>query len=188
MCSSLLGAQCFEAAFWCQPKSKHINSAGHLFKILTTKITVKLVHNFQETPPKSHPSTRFCRLLMRQDGALFYSTVSNSDIDNLVLLPGKVNRAIAGEVIDLAYPFELQYDVVFSMETNMLTKVLRIEDNTIVIPGLEKYRGKMVEITVREKKENKKQDLTAFFALCGKISIDSAEVEKLREDNMGSRF
>ncbi len=40
---------------------------------------------------------------------------SDSDIDVLVLLPGIVNHALAGEVIDLAYPFELEYDVVFGI-------------------------------------------------------------------------
>lgn len=65
----------------------------------------------------------------------------------------------------------------------MLTKTLRIEDSIISIPELKKYKGKMVEITVREKEENKKKKLKKFFSLCGKVSLDSTEIEKLREES-----
>ena len=63
----------------------------------------------------------------------------------------------------------------------MLTKTLRIEDNFIALPELEKYKGKLVEIIVREKRESKKQPLCKFFSLCGKVSLDSSEVDKLRK-------
>jgi len=46
---------------------------------------------------------------------------------------------------------------------------------------LEKYKGKLVEIIVREKKESKKKKLNKFFSLCGKVSLDSSEIDKLRE-------
>lgn len=65
----------------------------------------------------------------------------------------------------------------------MLTKTMKIEDNIIFIPELEKYKGKVVEITVREKEENKKKKLSKFFSLCGKVSIDGSEIEKLREES-----
>lgn len=63
----------------------------------------------------------------------------------------------------------------------MLTKTLRIEDSIISMPELVKFRGKIVEIVVKEKKETKKKKLNKFFSLCGKVSLDSAEVETLRE-------
>ena len=63
----------------------------------------------------------------------------------------------------------------------MLTKTLTVKDNFIVIPELEKYKGKLVEIIVREKKESKKKQLNKFFALCGKVALDSSEIDKLRE-------
>jgi hypothetical protein len=65
----------------------------------------------------------------------------------------------------------------------MLTKTLRVEDNFIVMPELEKYKGKIVEIIVREKKETRKKKLNKFFSLCGKISLDSTEIDKLREES-----
>ncbi len=39
----------------------------------------------------------------------------DSDIDILVLIPGKVNRKLEEEVIDLSYDVELKYDVVFGV-------------------------------------------------------------------------
>jgi predicted nucleotidyltransferase len=38
-----------------------------------------------------------------------------SDIDILVLLPGKVDTSLEEEVFDLAYDVELEYDVVFGI-------------------------------------------------------------------------
>ncbi len=64
----------------------------------------------------------------------------------------------------------------------MLTKTLRIESNFIEIPELERYKGKTVELTIKEK-EKKKQELKKFFSLCGKISLDGEEIEKLRENS-----
>ena len=63
----------------------------------------------------------------------------------------------------------------------MLTKTLRVNDNFIALPELEKYKGKLVEIIIREKKENKKKKLKKFFSLCRKVSLDSSEIDKLRE-------
>lgn len=63
----------------------------------------------------------------------------------------------------------------------MLTKTIRIKDNTIYIPELENYRGKMVEITVKEKVEKKERNLKKFLSLCGEISIKGAEIDRLRE-------
>ena len=63
----------------------------------------------------------------------------------------------------------------------MLTKTLRVEDNFITMPELEKYKGKLVEIVVREKKESKKKKLNKFFSLCGKVYLDSSEIDKLRD-------
>ncbi|MCP5102685.1 MAG: hypothetical protein GY950_04865 [bacterium] len=65
----------------------------------------------------------------------------------------------------------------------MLTKTLRVEDNFIAMPELQKYKGKLVEIIVREKKESRQKKLNKFFALCGKISLDSTEIDKLREES-----
>jgi hypothetical protein len=69
------------------------------------------------------------------------------------------------------------------MEIDMLplTKTLKIENSTIEIPELEEYKGKVVELTIKEKKQEEKQDLSKFFALCGKIDIDYEDIEKLRE-------
>jgi hypothetical protein len=69
------------------------------------------------------------------------------------------------------------------MEHKMLMKTLRIEDSIISMPELGKYKGKLVEIVVREKMKSKKQKLNKFFSLCGKVSLDSTEVEKLREES-----
>ncbi|MDQ1352995.1 MAG: hypothetical protein QG657_3301 [Acidobacteriota bacterium] len=65
----------------------------------------------------------------------------------------------------------------------MLMKTLRIEDSIISMPELGKYKGKIVEIVVREKRKSKKKKLNKFFSLCGKVSLDSTEVEKLREES-----
>lgn len=65
----------------------------------------------------------------------------------------------------------------------MLTKTLRIEDCIISLPELSKYKGKIVEIVIREIKKSKKKKLTKFFSLCGKVELDKTEVEKLREES-----
>lgn len=39
----------------------------------------------------------------------------DSDIDILVLVPGKVDTGLKEEIIDLAYDVELEYDVVFGI-------------------------------------------------------------------------
>jgi len=63
----------------------------------------------------------------------------------------------------------------------MLTKTLKVENTVITFPELEKYNGKIVEIIVREKKETKPKKMKKFYSLCGKISLDNTEIEKLRE-------
>lgn len=73
--------------------------------------------------------------------------------------------------------------ILVTVVTKMLTKTLKVEDNFIVMPELEKYKGKIVEIIVREKKETRKKKLNKFFSLCGKISLDSTEIDKLREES-----
>ena len=70
--------------------------------------------------------------------------------------------------------------ILVNVVTKVLTKTLRVEGNFIRLPELEKYKGKLVEIIVREKKETRKK-LNKFFSLCGKVSLDSSEVDKLRE-------
>jgi hypothetical protein len=69
------------------------------------------------------------------------------------------------------------------VELKMLTKTLRIEDSIISMPELVKFKGKIVEIVVKEKKETKKKKLNKFFSLCGKVSLDKTEVETLRENS-----
>jgi len=68
-------------------------------------------------------------------------------------------------------------------ENKMLTKTMKIENSVISIPELEIYKGKTVEITVKEKEENKEKKLEKFFSLCGEISIDSTEIERLRKES-----
>ena len=41
--------------------------------------------------------------------------VPESDIDILVLVPGKTNRAIEEKIIEMVYEVELQYNVVFGV-------------------------------------------------------------------------
>jgi hypothetical protein len=68
----------------------------------------------------------------------------------------------------------------------MLTRTLKVTDRFIEIPGLEKYRGKMVEVTVKEKYrvKDKKRKLKKFFALCGKVDLDQGELTNLREQSL----
>lgn len=73
--------------------------------------------------------------------------------------------------------------IVIIVEHKMLTKTLRIEDSILSMPELGKFKGKIVEIVVKEKKETKKKKLNKFFSLCGKVSLDSTEVEKLRDES-----
>ena len=71
--------------------------------------------------------------------------------------------------------------ILITVVSKMLTKTLRVENSFIALPELEKYKGKLVEIIVREKKESKKKKLDKFFSLCGKVSLDGSEIDKLRE-------
>ncbi len=67
----------------------------------------------------------------------------------------------------------------------MLSRTLKVKDKCIEIPGLEQFKGKFVEITVREKKDiDKKKKLKKFFALCGKLELDQDEVDNLRNQSM----
>jgi hypothetical protein len=71
--------------------------------------------------------------------------------------------------------------ILATVVTKMLTKTLRVEDNFIALPELEKYKGKLVEIIIKEKKESKNKKLNKFFSLCGNVSLDSSEIDRLRE-------
>ncbi len=67
----------------------------------------------------------------------------------------------------------------------MITAVLKIKDNTVAIPGLEKYKGKLVEVIVREKRETgARKRMDTFFSLCGKVAIDDDAIERLREESL----
>jgi len=67
----------------------------------------------------------------------------------------------------------------------MLTKTLKVTDRFIEIPGLERYRGKLVEITVKEKKKvHQKKKYKKFFSLCGKINLDEDKINSLRKQSM----
>jgi hypothetical protein len=41
----------------------------------------------------------------------------------------------------------------------MLRKILKVGDNCIEVPGLEQFKGKIVEIIVREKKDIDKKNV-----------------------------
>jgi hypothetical protein len=67
----------------------------------------------------------------------------------------------------------------------MLTKTLKVTDRFIEIPGLERYKGKLVEITVKEKKKaHRKKKYKKFFSLCGKINLDEDKINSLRKQSM----
>ncbi len=67
----------------------------------------------------------------------------------------------------------------------MLTQTLRVTDRFIEIPGLEQYKGKLVEVTVKElKKLTPNKKYKTFFSLCGKINIDQEKINSLREQSM----
>ncbi len=67
----------------------------------------------------------------------------------------------------------------------MLTRTLRVTGRIIEIPGLEKYRGKLVEVTVKEKRaKRQKNKYKKFYSLCGKIDIDEDKIKELREQSM----
>ncbi len=69
------------------------------------------------------------------------------------------------------------------MENKMYTKTVKIEDSVLCIPGLEKFKGKIVEIIIKEtgSQKKRKKELKKFLSLRGKVSLDSGEVEKLRD-------
>ena len=67
----------------------------------------------------------------------------------------------------------------------MLTKTLKVTDRLIKIPGIEKYIGKLVEITVKEKKNaTQEKKYKKFFSLCGKIYLDEENIDNLRKQSM----
>jgi len=67
----------------------------------------------------------------------------------------------------------------------MLTKTLKVTDRLIEIPGIERYIGKLVEITVKEKKKNTRgKKYKKFFSLCGKINLDEENINNLRNQSM----
>jgi len=67
----------------------------------------------------------------------------------------------------------------------MLTQTLKVTDRFIEIPGLERYKGKLVEITVKELKQlNHTQKYKKFFSLCGKVYLDEEKINDLRKQSM----
>jgi hypothetical protein len=67
----------------------------------------------------------------------------------------------------------------------MLTRTLKVTDRFIEIPGLERYKGKLVEITVKEKKKiNHTRKYKNFFSLCGRINLDEEKINNLRKQSM----
>jgi len=67
----------------------------------------------------------------------------------------------------------------------MLTQTLKVTDRFIEIPGLERYKGKLVEITVKELKQlNHTQKYKKFFSLCGKVNLDEEKINDLRKQSM----
>jgi hypothetical protein len=64
----------------------------------------------------------------------------------------------------------------------MLTQILKVTDRFIEIPGLEQYKGKLVEITVKELKQlNHTRKYKKFFSLCGKVNLDEENINDLRK-------
>ncbi|UCH98469.1 MAG: hypothetical protein JSV88_16930 [Candidatus Aminicenantes bacterium] len=71
----------------------------------------------------------------------------------------------------------------------MLTRTLRVIDRFIEILGLEIYKGKLVEITVKEKKKkHRKKKYKKFFSLCAKINLDEDKINNLRKQSLMEFF
>ncbi len=68
----------------------------------------------------------------------------DSDIDILVLVPGKVDTSLKEEIIDLAYDVELEYDVVFGIAAR--SKEFWISEKAAAMPFHQNVEREAVRI------------------------------------------
>lgn len=68
----------------------------------------------------------------------------DSDIDILVLVPGKVDTSLKEDIIDLAYDVELEYDVVFGIIVR--SKEFWISEKAAVMPFHQNVQREAVRI------------------------------------------
>jgi hypothetical protein len=67
----------------------------------------------------------------------------------------------------------------------MLIQTLKVTDRFIEIPGIERYKGKLVEITVKELKQLKHtHKYKKFYSFCGKVNLDEERIDDLRKQSM----
>ena len=79
----------------------------------------------------------------------------------------------------------MKYHILIEERGTMLTQTLKVTDRFIEISGLERYKGKLVEITVKElKKLNHTKKYKKFFSLCGKVNINEEKIDNLRKKSM----
>ncbi|MGD2087562.1 MAG: nucleotidyltransferase domain-containing protein [Candidatus Aminicenantes bacterium] len=69
---------------------------------------------------------------------------SDSDIDILVLVPGKVDTSLKEDIIDLAYDVELEYDVVFGIVVR--SKEFWISEKAAAMPFHQSVQKEAVRI------------------------------------------
>ncbi len=68
----------------------------------------------------------------------------DSDIDILVLIPGKVDTSLKEDIIDLAYDVELEYDVVFGIVVR--SKEFWISEKAAAMPFHQNVQREAVRI------------------------------------------
>jgi predicted nucleotidyltransferase len=68
----------------------------------------------------------------------------DSDIDVLVLVPGKVDTSLKEEIIDMAYDVELEYDVVFGIVVR--SKEFWISEKAAAMPFHQNVQNECVRI------------------------------------------
>ena len=68
----------------------------------------------------------------------------DSDIDILVLVPGKVDTSLKEDIIDLAYDVELEYDVVFGIVVR--SKEFWISEKAAAMPFHQNVQREAVRI------------------------------------------
>ena len=68
----------------------------------------------------------------------------DSDIDVLVLVPGKVDTSLKEDIIDLAYDVELEYDVVFGIVVR--SKEFWISEKAAAMPFHQSVQREAVRI------------------------------------------
>jgi predicted nucleotidyltransferase len=68
----------------------------------------------------------------------------DSDIDILVLVPGKVDTSLKEDIIDLAYDVELEYDVVFGIVVR--SKEFWISEKAAAMPFHQSVQKEAVRI------------------------------------------